>query len=96
MDNPLYLNILLTCIQAFEGPVYVFASDPWYPPMPGAIKNLEISCDKCGNTLRSQRFQCAMENGAVAMVIETGEFLSSLREGRIKKRNCDIVDISDN
>ena len=95
MDNPLYLNILLTCIQAFEGPVYVFASDPWYPPMPGAIKNLEISCDKCGNTLFSQRCQSAMENGAIAMEIKTGEFLSFLREGRIKKRNCDIVDISD-
>ena len=93
MDNPLYLNILLTCIQAFEGPVYVFASDPWYPPMPGAIKNLEISCDNCEkNTLRSQR--CALENGEMAMEIKTGEFLSSLREGRIKKK-CDIVDISD-
>ena len=37
-----------------------------------------------------------MENGAMAMEIKTGEFLSSLREGRIKKRICDIVDISDN
>ena len=29
--------------QAYEGPVNVFANDPWFPAMPGTLTNLKVS-----------------------------------------------------
>ena len=45
--------------QAYKGPANIYASDPWYPPMPGSLRNLKITCDKCdvtGRIFQNQNF----------------------------------------